>query len=84
MLNESKKSWWWLTLGCCLVSLLAASLAAQAQVRQPVAEIIALVGKAEIKSPGKLNSVRPRCRISSIPRIKSVPWQIPGQALFPG
>jgi hypothetical protein len=36
-----------------LVSLLAASLAAQAQERQPAAELIALVGKAEIKSPGE-------------------------------
>jgi len=35
------------------VSLLAASLAAQAQQRQPAAELIALVGKAEIKSPGE-------------------------------
>lgn len=53
MLTSRKSPWWWLTLSCCLVSLLAASLAAQAQQRQPAAELIALVGKAEIKSPGE-------------------------------
>ena len=50
----SRKSlWWWLTLGCCLVSFLAVSQTAPAQQRQPAAELIALVGKAEIKSPGE-------------------------------
>jgi len=53
MLTSRKSPWWWLTLSCCLVSLLAASLAAQAQERQPAAELIALMGKAEIKSPGE-------------------------------
>lgn len=53
MLTSRKSLWSWLTLGCCLVSFLAASLAAQAQERQPAAELIALIGKAEIKSPGE-------------------------------
>jgi len=35
------------------VSFLAASQTAQAQERQPAAELIALMGKAEIKSPGE-------------------------------
>ena len=43
---------WWLTLILCGVIFLATSLAAPAQERQPAAQIIGLVGTAEIKSPG--------------------------------
>jgi hypothetical protein len=53
MITSCKSLWWWLTLGCCWVSFLAASLSAQAQERQLAAELIALIGKAEIKSPGE-------------------------------
>jgi hypothetical protein len=53
MLTNRKSLWWWLTLGCCLVSFLAASQSAPAQQRQAAAEIIAAVGKVEIKSPGE-------------------------------
>ena len=53
MLTSRKSLWRWLTLGCCLVSFMAVSQTAPAQQRQPAAEIIALVGKAEIKSPGE-------------------------------
>lgn len=53
MLTSRRNLWSWLTLGCCLVSCLAVSQTSQAQQRQPAAEIIALMGKAEIKSPGE-------------------------------
>lgn len=53
MLTSRKSLWWWLTLSCCLVSFLAASQTAPAQQRQPAAELIALIGQAEIKSPGE-------------------------------
>jgi hypothetical protein len=53
MLTSRKSLRSWLTLGCCLVSFLTASIAAQAQERQPAAELIALIGKVEIKSPGE-------------------------------
>ncbi len=53
MLTSRKSLWWWLTLVGCLVSFCAASLTASAQARQPAAELIALMGKAEIKSPGE-------------------------------
>ncbi len=47
----AKRLGWWLTLGCCLVTFLAISQSAPAQEKKPAAEIIALVGTAEIKSP---------------------------------
>jgi hypothetical protein len=53
MLISRKCLWWWLTLASCFVSLLAAPQMAPAQTRQPAAELIALMGKAEIKSPGE-------------------------------
>jgi len=53
MLTSRKNLWSWLTLGCCVVCFLALSQNAQAQVSQPAAELIALMGKAEIKSPGE-------------------------------
>ncbi|MCK9374823.1 MAG: FecR family protein [Syntrophobacterales bacterium] len=53
MVTSHKSLWWWLTLGCCLVSFLAASRTAPAQERKPAAELIALTGKAEIKSSGE-------------------------------
>jgi len=43
---------WWMTLVLCGVIFLATSRTAPAQERQPAAELIALVGTAEIKSPG--------------------------------
>lgn len=51
MQMNRKSLWWWLTLGYCLVTFLAVSQTAPAQERKPAAEIIALVGDAEIKSP---------------------------------
>ena len=53
MQTSRKSLWWWLILSCCLVSFLAVSQTAPAQQRQPAAELIALVGKVEIKSPGE-------------------------------
>jgi len=53
-----KRLGWWLILGCCLVTVLAMSLAASAQEKKPAAEVIALVGTAEIKSPAEA-SFRP-------------------------
>jgi hypothetical protein len=53
MLTSRKSLWWWLTLSCCLGSFLVASRTASAQERQPAAELIALYGQAEIKSPGE-------------------------------
>jgi hypothetical protein len=53
MLTSRKSLWWWLIMSCCLVSFLAISQTAPAQQRQPAAELIGLVGKAEIKSPGE-------------------------------
>jgi hypothetical protein len=53
MQTSRKSLWWWLILSCCLVSFLAGSQTAPAQQRQPAAELIALVGKVEIKSPGE-------------------------------
>jgi len=53
MLTSRKNLWSWLTLGCCLVSFLAVSQTAQAQQGQPAAELIALMGQAEIKSAGE-------------------------------
>lgn len=53
MLTSRKSLWWWLTLSCCLASFLAVSQTAPAQERKPAAELIALVGKVEIKSPGE-------------------------------
>lgn len=52
MLTTRKSLWWWLTISCCLISFLAASQTAPAQERKPAAELIALMGQAEIKSPG--------------------------------
>jgi hypothetical protein len=52
MPRNQKSPSWWLTLALCGVILLAAGRTAPAQERQPVAELIALVGTAEIKSPG--------------------------------
>jgi hypothetical protein len=51
MQMKAKRLGWWLTLGCCLVTFLAISQSAPAQEKKPAAEIIALVGTAEIKSP---------------------------------
>lgn len=53
MLTSRKSLWSWLTLSCCLVSFLAVSQTAPAQERKPAAELIALMGQAEIKSPGE-------------------------------
>jgi hypothetical protein len=53
MLTNRNSLWWWLTLGCCLVSFLAASRTAAALPQKPAAELIALIGQAEIKSPGE-------------------------------
>jgi len=58
MLRNQKSLWWWLTLVLCGVIFLATSRTAPAQERQPAAELIALVGTAEIKSPGD-NQFRP-------------------------
>ncbi|MDP3182717.1 MAG: FecR family protein [Desulfobaccales bacterium] len=55
MKMTGKRLGWWLTLGCCLVTFLAMSQSAPAQERKPAAEIIALVGTAEIKSPSDAN-----------------------------
>jgi len=55
MQMKGKRLWWWLTLGCCLVTFLAMSQPAPAQGRKPAAEIIALVGTAEIKSLSDAN-----------------------------
>ena len=52
MPRNQKSLWWWLTLVLCGVIFLATSRTAPAQERQPAAELIALVGTAEIKSPG--------------------------------
>jgi hypothetical protein len=52
MLRNRKSPSWWLTLVLCGVIFLATSRTAPAQERQPAAELIALVGTAEIKSPG--------------------------------
>lgn len=52
MPRNRKSLRWWLTLVLCGVIFLAASRTAPAQERQPVAELIALVGTAEIKSTG--------------------------------
>ena len=52
MPRNRKSLWWWLTLLLCGVIFLATSRTAPAQERQPAAELIALVGTAEIKSPG--------------------------------
>ena len=52
MPRNPKSLRWWLTLVLCGVIFLATSRTAPAQERQPAAEIIALVGTAEIKSPG--------------------------------
>jgi FecR protein len=52
MPRNRKSPSWWLTLVLCGVILLATSRTAPALERQPAAEIIALVGTAEIKSPG--------------------------------
>ena len=49
--KTGKRLGWWLTLGCCLVTFLAMSQTLPAQERKPAAEVIALVGTAEIKSP---------------------------------
>ncbi len=51
MKMTGKRLGWWLTLGCCLVTFLAMSQTVPAQEKKPAAEIIALVGTAEIKSP---------------------------------
>ncbi len=51
MQMKAKRLGWWLTLGCCLATFLAISQSAPAQEKKPAAEIIALVGTAEIKSP---------------------------------
>jgi hypothetical protein len=53
MLTSRKSLCWWLTLSCCLGSFLVASRTASAQERKPAAELIALYGQAEIKSPGE-------------------------------
>ncbi len=53
MQMKGKRVWWWLTLGCCLVTFLAMSQSAPAQERKPAAELIALMGQVEIKSPGE-------------------------------
>ena len=52
MPRNPKSLRWWLTLVLCGVIFLATSLTAPAQERQPAAQLIALVGTAEIKSPG--------------------------------
>ena len=52
MPRNRKSPSWWLTLVLCGVIFLATSRTAPAQERQPAAELIALVGTAEIKSPG--------------------------------
>jgi len=52
MPRNRKSLRWWLTLVLCGVIFLAAGRLASAQERQPAAELIALVGTAEIKSPG--------------------------------
>jgi hypothetical protein len=52
MPRNRKSLRWWLTLVLCGVIFLATSRTAPAQERQPAAELIALVGTAEIKSPG--------------------------------
>jgi hypothetical protein len=52
MPRNRKSLRWWLTLVLCGVIFLAAGRLAPAQERQPAAELIALVGTAEIKSPG--------------------------------
>jgi hypothetical protein len=52
MPRNRKSLRWWLTLVLCGVTFLSASRTAPAQERQPAAELIALVGNAEIKSPG--------------------------------
>jgi hypothetical protein len=52
MPRNPKSLKWWLTLVLCGVIFLAANRTAPAQERQPAAELIALVGTAEIKSPG--------------------------------
>ena len=52
MPRNRKSLRWWLTLVLCGVIFLATSGTAPAQERQPAAELIALMGTAEIKSPG--------------------------------
>ena len=52
MPRNRKSPSWWLTLVLCGVICLATSRTAPTQERQPAAELIALVGTAEIKSPG--------------------------------
>ena len=52
MSRNPKSLRWWLTLVLCGVIILATSLTAPAQERQPAAQLIGLVGTAEIKSPG--------------------------------
>lgn len=52
MSSNRKSLRWWLTLVLCGVIFLTTSRNAPAQERQPAAELIALVGTAEIKSPG--------------------------------
>ena len=51
MPRNRKSPSWWLTLVLCGVIFLSASRTAPAQERQPAAELIALMGTAEIKSP---------------------------------
>jgi hypothetical protein len=53
MLTSRKCLWWRLPLIGCYLSLLAVPQIALAQTRQPAAELITLMGKAEIKSPGE-------------------------------
>ena len=52
MPRNRKSLRWWLTLVLCGVIFLATSRTAPAQERQSAAELIALMGTAEIKSPG--------------------------------
>jgi hypothetical protein len=52
MPRNQKSLSWWLTLVICGVIFVGTSRTAPAQERQPVAELIALMGTAEIKSPG--------------------------------
>ena len=52
MVRNNKFFCWWLPLVLCGIIFLATSRTAPAQERQPAAELIALMGTAEIKSPG--------------------------------